>query len=151
MDKLLYDGAEIGFVFCLPLRLFMNWGFVTVPVNEAAEFVSRYKDIKIVVDNINYSEFTAMTEVAQKCKNVFLGTASETMYNGIEYLVEGVGSDRLLGGTASPLQMPSCGIVKITNAAITDDDKIKLLGLNTEKLLGISATSEIQEAREEGI
>ncbi|MCL2708854.1 MAG: amidohydrolase family protein, partial [Defluviitaleaceae bacterium] len=120
------------------IRLFMNWGFGSIKVADAAGVAKRNPDAKIVIDNINYSEFTAACGLASECGNVYVGTASETMFEGIEYLAKKIGSRRLIGGTAAPLQIPSCGIVKIEKAGINEAEKREILGYNAMKLLGIN-------------
>ena len=55
----------------------------------------------------------------------------------IEFLVEGVGGDRVLFGSDMPLIDGKFGVGRIVTADISDEDKKKILGLNAMKLLNI--------------
>ena len=79
-------------------------------------------------------------EAAQACPNIYLETCTSFGEHGtIEYLVEGAGPDRVLFGSDMPLMDPRLQVGRIVTADIPDEVKLKVLGLNAIKLLGLEA------------
>jgi predicted TIM-barrel fold metal-dependent hydrolase len=77
-------------------------------------------------------------EAAQECPNIYLETCTSFGEHGtIEYLVEGAGPDRVLYGSDIPLMDPRLQVGRIVTADIPDEVKLKVLGLNAIKLLGL--------------
>ena len=77
-------------------------------------------------------------EAARACPNVYLETCTSHGEHGtIEFLVEGVGADRVLFGTDMPLMDARFQVGRIVTADISDEAKVKVLGLNAIRLLGL--------------
>ena len=75
-------------------------------------------------------------KAAQECDNVYLETCSTFRTPGvIEELVDGVGAERVLFGSDTPLMDPRPQMGKIITAAIDDGAKRLILGENAKKLL----------------
>jgi predicted TIM-barrel fold metal-dependent hydrolase len=53
----------------------------------------------------------------------------------IERFVREVGADRVLFGSDTPLLEPAAQLGRIAYAKIPEADKVKILGLNTKRLL----------------
>jgi predicted TIM-barrel fold metal-dependent hydrolase len=135
INEMMTLARELGYVVCIPIRLFMNFYFIPVNIADLCTFVTKYNEIPIVIDCFNYSEFTTIVEIAEQNPHIYIGTSALTMYNGIEMLSARLGAERLLGGTCAPLQIPACGIKKVTEALLKDSDKDKILGGNAKVLL----------------
>jgi predicted TIM-barrel fold metal-dependent hydrolase len=136
LDSMIRCAQDLGFCVSLPLRLFMNWYFNGLPLRDVALFVSRNQGGAIVIDCFNYGEQSAVLEIANKFKNVYAATSALSSMGGIETLVSVLGEDRVLAGTCAPLQIPACGIVKITESNITEACRNKILDGNAATLLG---------------
>ena len=54
----------------------------------------------------------------------------------VEAMVEGVGAERVIFGTDTPLIDPFFGLAKITGADITEEQKELILGKNIMRLIG---------------
>ena len=79
-------------------------------------------------------------EAAQACPNIYLETCTSYGAHGtIEFLVEGAGDDRVLFGSDMPLMDARMQVGRIVTADIPDESKVKVLGLNAIKLLGLEA------------
>lgn len=77
-------------------------------------------------------------EAAVQWENLYLDlTASLNPYGMLERLVQRVGADRVLFGTDVPFLDCRAKIGYIACARIPDDDKRKILGLNTKRLFGL--------------
>jgi predicted TIM-barrel fold metal-dependent hydrolase len=75
-------------------------------------------------------------EVLKKHENLYLDTATSKLHFGmIERFVREVGADRVLFGSDIPLLEPTAPLGRIAYAKISEADKEKILGLNTQRLL----------------
>lgn len=74
---------------------------------------------------------------ARACPNIYLETCtSMAEHDTIELLVNGAGEDRVLYGSDMPLMDARLQVGRVVTADITDEAKIKVLGLNALSLLG---------------
>ena len=100
----------------------------------------RYPNIRWVLahsGNDTPGQVQAVT-AAQNSPRIFLETCTSFGAQGtIEFLVKGVGGDRVLFGSDMPLMDARFGVARIVTADISDTDKTKILGLNAMKLLNI--------------
>ena len=77
-------------------------------------------------------------EAADRWPNLYCDiTASLSPYGMLEALVQRVGADRILFGTDMPFIDCRAKIGYVAYARIPDDDKRKILGLNTKRLFGL--------------
>ena len=98
----------------------------------------RYPGIKWVIAHGASSVNPAGCEAARELPAVYLETCGSGTANGaVEYAVEHAGADRVLFGTDSPIMDGRQQIAKVVTADISDEDKIKILGLNAVELLGL--------------
>jgi len=77
-------------------------------------------------------------EAGRACPNIYLETCTSYGAHGtIEFLVDGVGDDRVLYGSDMPLMDARYQVGRIATADIPADSKRKILGLNAIKLLDL--------------
>jgi uncharacterized protein len=87
---------------------------------------------------VTIGEWLDAIEMAKKHPNVYLETCcSITSYGQIEMALQGVGPERIVFGTDSPLLDPSVMKAKITGAEIPPEARQRILGLNMARLLNI--------------
>jgi hypothetical protein len=68
--------------------------------------------------------------------NVYVDiVASPVPYGGLAKLAAEVGADKILFGTDTPFCDTAHQIGKVTHARLSDEDKRKILGLNTQRLM----------------
>ncbi len=102
------------------------------------EAAPRFPKAKFIAGHAgNFEPYRSQAiKAAQVCDNVYLETCSTYRSPGvIEELVAGVGADRVLFGSDTPLMDPRAQMGKIITAAIDDDAKRLILGENAKKLL----------------
>ena len=86
-----------------------------------------------------FGDWHRAVAVAKKHENLLLDTASSQIDNGmIEYAVEELGADKILFGSDMPLLDPYTQLAKVRGAEISDGDKVKILGGNLVRLLGLT-------------
>ncbi|MDP7579545.1 MAG: amidohydrolase family protein [SAR202 cluster bacterium] len=99
----------------------------------------RYPDIPWILAHAGSSGPGQLAKEIREIRNIYLETCgSGAVKEAIENSVELVGSDRVLFGTDMPLLDARHQIGKVITADISDNDKRKILGGNTIKLLNIS-------------
>lgn len=130
--------SNYNYPISISMRLLMNWGFYSLPVEDVIAFVREFPKGVFLIDGFNYSEFNSLLEFAKVFKNVFFISTCLTMYRGIEEIVTQLGTERLLCGTGSPLQSPTCSLVTIQNSSIIKNEKEKIFGFNARKILKLS-------------
>jgi len=80
--------------------------------------------------------FRESIEAAKNRENIFLETCCSAIFHGItEMLVNGVGANKIVFGSDMPFVNANAQIGKILYARISDEDKLKILGLNMAKIL----------------
>jgi predicted TIM-barrel fold metal-dependent hydrolase len=110
-----------------------------VSIPERYEALSkRFSNIKWVIAHAAGSTNPGACEAARSLPAVYLETCdSGTPHGAIEYSVKHAGADRVLFGTDSPIMDGRHHIAKVVTADISEEDKIKILGLNAIELLGL--------------
>lgn len=156
--QILYRAAELDLIVITHAGLDIGFpGVVNCSPKMARRVVEEIGDFKFVLAHMggwkNWNE--VLTELADT--NIFVDTAFSTgkiparsdfvwneedlnLLNENEFLklVEVFGADRILFGTDSPWDSQKTSIEFIKKLPISDVDKKKILGGNSEKLLGVN-------------
>ena len=81
-------------------------------------------------------------EAARRCPNIYLETCGSFQAMGLlEYLVDGVGADRVLFGTDVTFICMTAGLGRVVYAKLSTEEKRKVLGLNAARLFGYTNRS----------
>jgi len=91
--------------------------------------------------------YALMPEVARALANVFFDTAATVfLYKPevFEQVSHMIGSDRILFGTDYPLMHQNRVLVQVQSARLPEEDKVKILGANAQKLLYCDERAEAQ-------
>ncbi|MCD8077678.1 MAG: amidohydrolase [Lachnospiraceae bacterium] len=142
LKELVETASERDMVVNIPIRIMMNWGLAALSVQQVTAFMDAFPETTFLVENFNAGEYLPLLKYAQKNSRVYLATAALTRYRGIDDLVKAVGSERILGGYAAPLQYVACGLAKIRGAEITEEEKRQILGENAATLFGLGKGAE---------
>jgi predicted TIM-barrel fold metal-dependent hydrolase len=95
----------------------------------------RYPDVTIVMLHLNGHGVRGVQDIAD-LPNVWVDTSGSQPDAGfVEYAVAHLGAERILFGSDMPIRDYGAQMAKITGAAITDDDKARILGHNVQRLL----------------
>ena len=118
-------------------------GFEGDTLTRPAKFIplaKRYPQIRWVLAHSGNREIGNHEAInaAQECPNIYLETATSMANHGtIERLVDGAGEDRVLYGSDTNLLDMRLMVGRIVTAEISSEAKLKVLGLNAIKLLGL--------------
>ncbi len=99
---------------------------------------TKFNDIPFIIDGANSKELMFsgyFHQILSKTKNVYLETHNLLGFNQIEELTESFTSSRLILGSYFPIYPELLSIERIKLARISDDDKLKILFSNLNKIL----------------
>lgn len=136
--ELVANAQRLGMAVSISVRIIMNWALPALPVSNIISFIDNNSDGIFVVDGFNADEYIPLLDYAQKNKRIFLCTTALTRYLGIEHMVARIGSGRILAGFAAPYQYVSCGIKKISNAQLSQQEVDNILGGNSTRLFELT-------------
>ncbi|RJP30467.1 MAG: hypothetical protein C4527_09835 [Candidatus Omnitrophota bacterium] len=119
----------------IPRRLMMSWRLPVLDVNEIGQLASAFPQIPFIIGAINYlGELQTALHIMRQRANVWIETSAMMAFREIESVVNQVGAERILHGSALPLQNPAIAPLKIQNADISDADKERIFFRNAERL-----------------
>ncbi len=107
-------------------------------VEEVEEVSSIYPDLNFLLAHtgIGFEHAWSVAELAKSRKNVFLELTFTNVPDGlIEFLVNEVGSDKIIFGTDQPMRDPAPQLGWVVYSRVSIEDKKKILGLNMEKII----------------
>ena len=114
-------------------------------------FISAFPNLRLVCAHWGggLPFYALMPEVARALANVFFDTAATVfLYKPevFEQVSHMIGSDRILFGTDYPLMHQSRVLVQVQSARLPEEDKVKILGANAQKLLYCDERAEAQHS-----
>ena len=117
--------------------LFHTYGNMHIhPILNVAKI---FRSIKILLAHSGIVDEQSYYDAAKLYENIYLETCNSLAWYGlIERLVKNVGADRVLFGTDMPFMSPDQQIGRILFARISDEDKRKILGLNSRTLFNLN-------------
>lgn len=137
LENLLIKASDYNCPIYIPFRLIMNWGLYFLPVDNVINFIKQHPKNTFIVDCFNYGEINTILHFASKENNVYWGSSCLTVMDGIENIVNCMGSEKILCGTGAPYQYPGCGLVKIEKADISKEDKNNIFKKNATCLFNL--------------
>jgi predicted TIM-barrel fold metal-dependent hydrolase len=105
---------------------------------EFESICSRFPDLTVVAYHCggDYAFADVAIELARKYPNFYAEITLTPVWGGIiDYLVKGIGADRVLYGTDLPMRDPRQQFGWVIYSRLSLEDKRKVLGLNAQKLL----------------
>ncbi len=126
----------------IPYRLMMSWRLPMHPIQNAGRLIEKHSNTTFILSAVNYLfELQSALDVIRRLPNVMLETSGMMAFEEVKSVVHEIGSERLLHGSALPLQNPAIGPLKIHSADIADSDKDRILFQNACGLFDKSAAS----------
>jgi len=139
VDAILEDAAARGWPVVLPLRTIMNWGMPMLEVGVMAALVDRHPRVNWILAGINYlHELDMSLALMRRHATVHLETSCIMGYEAIAKVAARAGSERLLFGSAGPIQHGAAGVAKILHAKVTDAAREAILSGNARRLLRLA-------------
>lgn len=129
----------------IPHRLTMSWRFPMLPLAKVAGLAEMHRETTFILGCINYlGELQTALHTMRKCPNVMLETSGMMAFEEIRRVVDAIGAERLIHGSALPLQQPSIGPLKIQTAEITKEEKERILSGNCKRLFSTSIADKME-------
>ncbi|HUT73877.1 MAG TPA: amidohydrolase family protein [Armatimonadota bacterium] len=91
--------------------------------------------VRVILSQVSLRNLGETMMVMKSTPNVFVETHILASSDGIELVVDEIGSDRLLFGSGAPLQYFSSAYLRLRFADLTASDKAAVLGANFARLL----------------
>lgn len=107
-----------------------------------AEVARRHPEVKLIIGHAgSYDSWTALDEhieIVREHDNLFLDISTmNRFYRSVDYMVERVGSERVLFGTDGPFHSFIAEFGAVVYARISDEAKENVLGRNMARLLNL--------------
>jgi predicted TIM-barrel fold metal-dependent hydrolase len=132
--NILYQFADSNH---LPI-LAHTWGSELIDLEKNFD---KYKEIRFILAHAGATDKENYARIAKEYPNVYLETSCSQCPRGlIEYFVSYGLSDKILWGSDMTFMSAEHQIGRVLFADIPEQDKMKLLGLNAMRVLGIAAT-----------
>lgn len=114
------------------------------PPQKLAEIADRFPNAPLILGHCGGSiggieaSIEAVRKQSGRPQNIYLDLAGSALWSGrIERMVERAGAERILFGTDLPFIDPRPQLGSVLMAAISDEDKRMILGLNAARLFGL--------------
>ena len=119
--------------------LFHTWG--PGEVSAVTKIAKEYPHLKAIIAHsafTSYSAKLAVIDAMHRYDNVYADTTISITYDGaLEWIVERIGSDRLLYGSDMPCFDCRQELGRVLLSKLSDGEKEKILGLNAKKLFNL--------------
>lgn len=97
---------------------------------------SEFSELSLIISGINYPQFRSALGIFEGYANTYMETSHFSMFNGIEYLTEILGPDRLIFGTNWPVFAHRSNVIKLQKANIAEEHRKMIAEENLIKVVG---------------
>lgn len=135
IEELLGFCAEESIPVMIPYRLMMSWRLPSLDLREIGELARKHPELTIIIASVNYLfELQTTLDIMRQYPNVYLETSGMMAFQSIDWTVNEIGAQRLLHGSAMPLQNPAVAPLKIHASNLPEEDKERILYRNALSL-----------------
>ena len=127
---------ELDVPVVLPNRLVSSWPLPELPVDSCISVASEFSKVTFVLSCFNYDAMGAVVS-HQFPKNLLVETSGLQIVRGVEMLVDALGSESVMLGTAIPVQYPQSGLEKVMRAKLTKKQMEAVVWRNAARVFGI--------------
>jgi uncharacterized protein len=136
IDEICEQAAALSMPVLFSLRAIMNWGVPAQELSQLPALIERHPRVPWIISGVNYlHEIRTAVALMRKYNAVQLETSCVMGYEAIRKLVEECGHERILFGSAAPIQHGRANLEKVMHARISDPVKEAVLYKNAERLL----------------
>lgn len=136
VDRILEEAAGRGWPVMLPLRTIMNWGMPSLDPAVIEALVLRHPQVPWILAGVNYLfELQMAVSLMRRLPAVHLETSCVMGFEAVRKTVEQCGAERVLFGSAAPLQHGAANVEKVLRAKIGDAAREAVLAGNARRLL----------------
>ncbi len=96
---------------------------------------SQFPRLVIILTNPSYYSQRKLYPLMKKFSHVYVETSTYLIYNGLEYLAQNFGSNRILFGTRMPFQDPGPAIARLSYASLNRKDKMMIASESLQRLI----------------
>lgn len=138
-SSVLEKAFEMALKLNLPLMITCRaeWGKPVPNIGLISKIASKFKDVSVILTGLNYSETLQIVKTLQDLNNVSVEISFFHQLNGLELLVTRLGEDRVLFGSAFPLQNLEVGILKLLMSRIDENARRLVARENALRILGL--------------
>lgn len=136
--ELLEFCGQHGVPVMIPHRLMMSWRLPRYDIQRIGSIAARHPGTTFILSSVNYVlELQSALDVLRRNPNVYIETSAMMALREIDYVAERIGVERMLHGSAIPLQNPAIGPLKINTSALSEADREAILFRNAADKLGL--------------
>lgn len=100
------------------------------------QIAAQYPSLVLILTGINYPQLRPSLHIFHSFPNTYLEISCFSLFNGIEFLINTIGAQRLIFGTNSPVYAHRANVLKLRKAHITEEERLQIAEANLAKLLG---------------
>jgi len=126
---------RLGLPLVISLRV--AWGGACIDIDTLRPILSNVGGLKIVLSGVNYTETRWLVSEVASLPNVYVEISMFQQMEGVKFLVKRLGVDRVLFGTAYPLQSPYASLLKLLHSGLSETDVEKVARRNAMELFGL--------------
>jgi predicted TIM-barrel fold metal-dependent hydrolase len=134
--KIFEAAEELKVPVVIPFRLILAWNLPALTIDEILPVLRQWPKVTFVLSCFNY-ELMASMLLREFPPNLYFETSGLQVVDGIEILNQTIGADRVMLGTALPVQIAQSGIQKVLKAQLIGDQLEAVKWRNAAKLFGI--------------
>ena len=135
----LEHAAELCERLGLPLIISLRvaWGNPSIAISDLQPIITGYSKLKLILSGVNYTETRWLVSEVAELPNVYVEISMYQQMEGVSLLARRLGVERLLFGTAYPLQNPYVSILKLLFSGLSEAEIDRIAYKNALALFGI--------------
>lgn len=124
-----------------------HWTMRVEPVSylDITWLLRSYPEIRTVLCGLNPTELDLIIDIVSTHPNAYVNTSIRMPQFYMEEMVSRMGPERIVFGTAMPLNYPESHLFQLKNAHISEDARQNILCNNASSIFGINVQTELGE------
>jgi len=139
-NKEILDAFEKSQKYNLPLFIHYREGWhdkTYLKLEKIKEYIEKFRNVKVVINGINYSELLKIINLFYKLDNVLFDISMFQSLEGLKILIEYFSDERIIFGTGAPINNPIPNILKIRYSTLSKKSLEKICYSNILSFLNI--------------